>query len=94
MIAFAIVFVIGGLIALFFVSKKTPKGTVLAIAAVIYVASFAAQGIRIREVVLLTGAARMLGFAGGILGIIDLVRRRSPKAPAFDANVKTPQSQP
>jgi hypothetical protein len=76
LLAFAIVFILGGLVVLWLVSKKAPKGTVLAIAAVIYCAGLALAGIRVREIVLLTGTLKMLGFAGGILGIVDLVRKR------------------
>ena len=79
LLAFAIAFVVGGLVLLWVVSRMAPKGTVLAIAVGIYVAGLALAGIRIREVVLLTGALKMLGFAGGILGIVDLVRDRKPR---------------
>ena len=75
----AAVIVLGGLIALFLISKISPKGTVLAIAATIYVASWSLEGIRVREVLLVSGAMRMLGFAGGILGIVDLIRKRKPR---------------
>lgn len=79
LLAGAIVIVLGGLVVLFLISRKAPNGTVFGIAAAIYMASFAIDDIRIREVVMLSGATRMLGFAGGILGIVDLVRKRKPR---------------
>lgn len=87
----AIGIIIGGLVALFLISKKTPKGTVLAIAAAIYVASWSFDGVRSRDMLLLRGSMRMLGFAGGILGIIDLVRKRKPH-PKLD-NDSTPSKE-
>ena len=78
--AFATVFVLGGLVALWIISRNAPKGTVLAIAAVIYCLGLGLASVRVREVVLLTGTFKMIGFAGGILGIMDLVRKRTPKA--------------
>ena len=79
LLAFAIVFILGGLAVLWLVSKKAPKGTVLAIAAGIYVAGLAIGGIRVREIVMLAGALKMLGFTGGILGVVDLLRKPKPR---------------
>ena len=75
LLAFAVLIILAGLVALWLVSRSAPKGTVFAIAVGIYIAGSTLTGIRIREVMLLEGTLRMLGFAGGILGIIDLVRR-------------------
>ncbi len=80
LLTLAIVFIVGGLVVLWLISRKAPKGTVLAIAAVIYFLGLRLASVRVREVVMLTGALKMLGFAGGILGIVDLVRKRKPKA--------------
>ena len=79
LLAFTIVFIVGGVVALWLIARRTPKGTVLAIAAAMYVASWALSGIRVREVLMLVGLLRMLGFAGGILGILDLLRKRKPR---------------
>jgi hypothetical protein len=79
LLTFAIVFILGGLVVLWLISRVAPKGVVLAIAAVIYCVGIGLTGVRVREVVMLTGALKMLGFAGGILGIVDLVRKREPK---------------
>jgi hypothetical protein len=71
---------IAGFVVLWLVSKRSPKGTVLVIAVVLYVASWQIGDSRLREMRLLCGVMRMLGFAGGILGVIDLLRTREPKA--------------
>jgi len=68
-----------GVVALWFISHRTPKGTVLVIAIVVYVASWQFEDVPVREVRLLTGVMRMFGFAGAILGLIDLFRKRKPK---------------
>lgn len=81
LMGFAVFFILGGLVALWVISKIAPKGTVLAIAGAIYVASWGLDNVRIREITLLVGAMRMLGFAGGLLGIIELVRNRNPRPP-------------
>ena len=72
--------VIAGLVVLWFVSRRTPKGTVLVIAVVLYFLSWQIDDIRVREIRLLSGTMRMLGFAGGILGIVDLFRNRKSRA--------------
>lgn len=79
LLVFAIVILVGGVVAFWLIAKRTPKGTVLAIAAAMYVASWVLSDIRVREVLMLVGLLRMLGFAGGILGIIDLLRKRKPR---------------
>lgn len=79
LLAFAIALILGGLIVLWLVSRSAPRGTVLVIAAAIYFAGMALEGIRVREVLMLAGALKMLGFAGGMLGIVDLVRKREPR---------------
>jgi len=80
LLAFAIVFIVGGLVVLWLISRKAPKGTVLAIAAVMYCLGLGLASVRVREVVMLTGALKMLGFAGGLLGIVELVRKRKSRA--------------
>jgi hypothetical protein len=84
LLTFAIVFIVGGLVVLWLISCKAPKGAVLAIAAAIYCAGLGLAGVRVREVLMFSGALRMLGFAGGILGIVDLIRKRKPN----DENAK------
>lgn len=75
--------IVAGLVILWFVSRRTPKGTVLVIAAILYFVSWQIDDVRVREIRLLSGAIRMLGVAAGILGIVDLCRRRKPK-PAIE----------
>jgi hypothetical protein len=86
LVAMTIAIIVGGLFVLFLISKRTPKGTVLAIAAAMYVVSWSIDGIRLREAMMLCGSLRMLGFAGGILGIIDLVRKRKRQSKTDDGS--------
>ncbi len=75
----AIVFILGGIIVLWLISRVAPKGAILAIPAGIYCAGLALASIRVREIVMLTGALKMLGFIGGIGGIVDYIRTRKPQ---------------
>ena len=70
--------VLAGLVGLWFVSRRSPRGTVLVIAVVLYFLSWQIDGVRVREIQLLSGTLRMLGVAAGILGIVDLCRKRKP----------------
>lgn len=79
LLGFTIAFILGGLIVLWFISRVTPRGTVLVIAALLFIVGTGLGGIRVREVMVLSGALRMTALAGGILGIIDLLRQRRPK---------------
>jgi hypothetical protein len=80
LLAFASVFILVGLVVLFMVSRYAPRGMVFAAAAVIYCLGLAMAGVRVREFLMLGGALKLLGFAGGILGVIDIVRKRKPRA--------------
>ena len=68
--------VVGGLLLLWFISSRTPRGTVLAISGALYMFGVALAGSRVREVVFLCGVLKLLGFAGGIGGGIGLLRKR------------------
>lgn len=70
--------VVAGLKILWYVSRRSPKGTVLVIAVVLYFLSWQIDDTRVREIELLSGVMRMLGVAAGILGIVDLCRKRKP----------------
>ena len=70
------VFVLIGLVALLLISKKSPKGTILVLAIGIWMAGSSSGETKIRELLLLAGALKLLGSAGVILGIVDLVRKR------------------
>ena len=51
------------------------------IAAGIYGVALVISEIRVREVALLAGPMKMLGVSGGMLGILDLVRKKKPHDP-------------
>lgn len=86
-----IAFVVVGLIVLWVVSRYTPRGVVLVIAVCIWAASWVPAESRVMK--LATGSTRMLGFAGGILGIIDLLRKRSnPAQRALSVQIVPPPS--
>jgi hypothetical protein len=76
LLAVASVIVIGGLGVLWFISRKSSKWVVLALAVGVFILGTALGDFRIREVVLLSGSFQLLGFAGVILGIFDYLRKR------------------
>jgi hypothetical protein len=77
-----IVVLVAAVVGFWFLSRRGPRGAVLAVAAVLYTASLVIQPGTSRELVGLIGLLRFTGFIGGILGIIDLVRR--PQTPPSD----------
>lgn len=75
----AIVGVVLSLVFLWFASTRTPKGTVLIVAVALYAGSWQFDDVPVREMHLVIGMMRMIGFGGGILGLIDLIRRSKTK---------------
>jgi len=71
--------IVVGLLMLRKVSKSRPGGTVLAIAAALFFVSFAIKDQGTIEGRLLCSTLRLIGFGGGILGIVDLVLGRRPR---------------
>lgn len=69
---------IAGLVALLVISRFAPKGTVLAIAVLLYVATWNIEPTT-RLMHGLVGVFRLVGFAGILLGIFDLVRQRKTR---------------
>jgi hypothetical protein len=76
---------LGGLFGLWALSRVSPKGVVLAVAAAIWLTGQFLARTSIRELHGLGGALSLLGFAGAILGIADLFRKRRQKAPSESA---------
>jgi hypothetical protein len=94
LLAFAIVGIIVGLIGLYFVSRIAPKGTVLAIAVAIWVLGALLRGSASREMAMVSGSLSMLGVAGGILGLMDVFRKRKLSKLAHDVPTASPDSGP
>lgn len=80
LVAFCLI-VLSGILALWWISRKVPKGVILALSVGLWIAGWQLGEIRIREVVGFSGCLQTIGFAGAILGLIDLFRRREPKSP-------------
>lgn len=81
----AIVGMVLGLVLLWFLSRHTPKGTVFAVAIALFLLSGPLYDNDIREIRLLFAAMRLLGFAGVIVGVIDLFRRGTTELPSDNA---------
>ena len=78
---------LAGLIGLVWISHRLPRGITLLIAVGIFVAGglLMQQDSNVREVHLLIGTMRFLGFAGMLVGILDLVRKRPAAVQTTDA---------
>lgn len=95
-LALAGLVLVGGLVGLFFVARKLPRGVVLAITVPLYLAavalkvSFAPSA----DLLLVVGTGKVLGFAGTLLGLVDLFRprgsRRRTEAPCENPPAERP----
>jgi hypothetical protein len=71
--------VVGGLVVLWYIRRETPKGTVFAIALMLFFFSVCFVDKDVRELMALKGSMRLLGFLGIFYGIYDLARPRKPR---------------
>jgi hypothetical protein len=74
--------VIGGVTVLWLLRRRARRGTVLALAILIYAASWALAPGQTREGRAGIGTLRMIGFLGFLIGLGDAVRKREPGTPA------------
>ena len=80
-IAVVVATMIGAVVGFYFLSKKGPRGSVLIAAVVLFFCGMSIPNNTSRELHLLEGILRLTGFVGGILGIVDLLRKKpSPKS--------------
>ncbi len=75
-LAIALVCITISLAGLWFLSKKTPKGTVLGVSVVIYIVGNLIDPGAHRGLYVLKGSIQIIGFLGGILGLIDLFAKK------------------
>ena len=98
LLTLAVVFILVGLLSLWLISRRT-RGVVIWIAILIYGAGMNLSSVRYREVIMLSGTLKMLGTAGIILGIVDLISKRKPKGESpveeesKDDSLESPASQ-
>jgi uncharacterized membrane protein YfcA len=86
-IGIAIVAVLGAVVGFYILSKLAPRGAVLIAAAVLYFLGMSIPDNNSRELQLAEGILRLSGFLGGIMGIIDLIRKRPPPSHGEDPKV-------
>lgn len=80
-----VILAIMGAIAVFWVlSRQAPRGTVLAVAAGIYIVGVVMSPGSTRVMVGIAGLLKLIGFIGGILGLIDLLRKRGDSREGLD----------
>lgn len=88
-IAITIAAFIGALVGFYFLARKGPRGAVLIVAVALYCGGMSIPDSNVREVHLLEGILRLTGFVGGILGIIDLLRKRRSPGPTLGQQAST-----
>jgi len=81
-IALSIAVLIGLLFLFSFISRRAPKGTLLAVGVGLWILGQALSGVPVREVRGISGLCTLSGFIGGLLGIFDLVRKQKEPATA------------
>jgi len=80
----AIAAIVIAIALMWIISRHAPRGTLLTIAAVLYLASYILiPDTRVREMRLLQGTMRLIGFIGIVLGLFDAFRKRKPKYAVF-----------
>ena len=79
MLGITIAVVTGAAAGFWYLSRHGPKGAALALAAVVYFASFAVVPDGSRALYGVIGILRLSGFVGALLGAVDLMRRRGPR---------------
>jgi hypothetical protein len=75
----------GGLLVLWRISRRSPRGTVLVLALIVYTVGLSLAEAPVREARLASGICKMLGVTGGILGWIVYVRKGKAEAAAVAA---------
>jgi hypothetical protein len=78
-LAIAVISVIAAIVAFWFISRKTPKGTLLAVGIILWIVGQSIASQPVREMRLISGVCKFSGFIGGILGLFDVFRRRKDK---------------
>ncbi len=81
-IAVSIVAFIGMLFLFSFISRRAPKGALLAVGIGLWILGQATSGVPVREIRGISGLCTLSGFVGGLLGIFDLVRKEKEPKPA------------
>jgi hypothetical protein len=81
-----VIAIVAAIVGFYFLSRSGPRGSVLVVAGGLFFAGMCVPPNNSRELHLLEGVCRLTGFIGGILGVIDLVRKR-PHARQSEAYV-------
>lgn len=76
---FSLLVIIAGLVVLWCLPYIAPKGTVLAIAVLVFAVGFVLRDVRVQEIAVLSNTLLRIGGLGGLLGVFDLFRKRTPR---------------
>ena len=75
-LALSILIVIIAIVCFWFISKKAPKGVLLAVSVFLWILGKTMGSQQVRELMVLGGAVQMSGSIGVIFGLIDLFRKK------------------
>jgi hypothetical protein len=78
-LAILVASVVGAVVAFWFISRKAPRGTLLAVGVLLWVAGRSIASQRVREMQLVSGICTLSGIIGALLGLFDVLRRRKEK---------------
>jgi hypothetical protein len=80
----AVLAIVGAITVFWVLSRQAPRGAVLAVAVGIYIAGVMTSPGSTRVMVGVAGLLKFIGFIGGILGLVDLLRKRSDSREDLD----------
>lgn len=83
-LAIVVLAIVGSIVLFWFLSRQAPRGTVLAVAIAIYIAGVVISPGSTRVMVGVAGLLKFIGFIGGILGLVDVLRKRGDSREDLD----------
>ena len=86
----SILFIIAGILGLWFISPRCPKGTIFLIALVLFFVGISNDKSETRELRVLYDSLQFLGVAGFILSVVDMFRPRKSKSEEVINHAKGP----
>jgi hypothetical protein len=81
-IAVSLVLLVAMIFIFSVISRRAPKGTLLAVGVGLWLIGQAISGVPVREIRGLSGLCILSGFIGGLLGIFDLIRKKNDPEPS------------
>lgn len=91
-VAFSLITLAGMLVGFWFISKKAPKGVLLAVGIGLWLIGQVTGSTPYREARLLSGLCSISGLMGGLLGLMDVLRKEKKTPPTAEPPVLPPEA--